>query len=930
MEQANFAELREKINSWDIQAEEVLIQKIKIFTLKYNEEFQSLCKNFDNFSNSISSTEVEHLNAINQLKSLSTERFIEQSLESCEPIQQENPQEEKILMNETEKMKYSIDLSMQFMEKISKKNKKEVIEDDASSVHSSKMTMEKNTKGVKLPYIIGTEVFNADKAIGLDVPPEEEEKEEEDVNELVKVIQVDAKQQAKWDKIEEKRKKKREKELKKKQKAQPQKPQIEEEPEVKVPIENEEEQKHENISNQNSSDIKIVAHTGGTVPPPPPPPPLPPLITAPIKPPVKATQPKPKVENPPPFQVAQPQIPTNPPVIENPEQNNAVIEQPKPQPEIQKPVDFQTELRNRMITKANNKNPLAPVIRDEKIVITKQNVKLNNFIAGRLDDDEDEEDFGDIKKCLFRKNPPLISPNINLMNQPQPVQNGIESQKANFFSDGVKPEEQNKNEIQNEQQENNFVSPQNKILAESQVIQIKQNRNLDNARKKMKNLFGSDDEDDEEDNPTSIVDKTKELSNKLKNFGISSNPQNEPKKEEPKSLPKKAFFDDDDDDEISNIKIEKNDLPKQQENKIENMNNNSNQNQPPKKPKLAFFDDDDNEKEKIKANKPEIKPNNPPSYFENLKGKIDQRNDELNKKEQQNKEEIKKEEPKKLEIKVEKPDTQKRLSMKPNENISLNMNKRFSDMKIMLENKIGHTMVIGHPKLPKPEEEKIEHNAPADDGEPTYEKVIRSATAKNFNKRKPKRSGVFGVDEAKIEVPQKPQKVENETKDVNEKKDNEELKKEEIKEESKKEEIIEQPKIEENKPELNEQSPPNPPVEQETAPSIKNSVFNLFAEKEEEPPKKQNLFDFVSNPSQNNDNTQKPKVNLNLNFLNNGEGEVKKSKLFFLEDDDDDKPSENINKNTNENINKNTNENIINIKKVETNKKKLAFFDDDN
>ena len=39
MEQANFAELRDKVNSWDIQAEELLIQKIKLFTIKYNEDF---------------------------------------------------------------------------------------------------------------------------------------------------------------------------------------------------------------------------------------------------------------------------------------------------------------------------------------------------------------------------------------------------------------------------------------------------------------------------------------------------------------------------------------------------------------------------------------------------------------------------------------------------------------------------------------------------------------------------------------------------------------------------------------------------------------------------------------------------------------------------------------------------------------------------
>lgn len=84
MKQANFSELREKINTWDIQAEALLIQKIKLFSLKYNEDFRSLCENLINFSNSISFTEVEHLRAINQLKNISNERFIEQSLESYE------------------------------------------------------------------------------------------------------------------------------------------------------------------------------------------------------------------------------------------------------------------------------------------------------------------------------------------------------------------------------------------------------------------------------------------------------------------------------------------------------------------------------------------------------------------------------------------------------------------------------------------------------------------------------------------------------------------------------------------------------------------------------------------------------------------------------------------------------------------------------
>ena len=69
MEQANFSELRSKIDSWDIAAEEILLQKMKIFTINYNEEFQQFCKNMDNLSNDIEAAEVEHLKAINQIKS---------------------------------------------------------------------------------------------------------------------------------------------------------------------------------------------------------------------------------------------------------------------------------------------------------------------------------------------------------------------------------------------------------------------------------------------------------------------------------------------------------------------------------------------------------------------------------------------------------------------------------------------------------------------------------------------------------------------------------------------------------------------------------------------------------------------------------------------------------------------------------------------
>ena len=675
MDQANFSELREKINNWDVQAEELLIQKIKFFSLKYNEDFQSLCKNFTNFSNYISSTEVEHLRAINQLKKISNERFIEQSLENYEQSQQENVINEEILLNPMEKMKKCMELSIQCIESVSRKHKKEVIEDDAASLASSKIVMEKNTKGLKIPHIIGTEIFNAEKAIGLDVAPEEEE--EDDVeNGVLKGIHVDPKQQAKWERV---RKKKEEEERRRKMKNQRQQAQNNEEPEVKVPIENEGEQpKQENISNDNSSEIKIVSNLGGSVPPPPPPPPPPSFAP-------QAIQKKEDVVPHPQISIIsqEQQPPEN--NQENPVKNENQIKiqpnQPQINPAANKPMDFQSQLRNIMQNRGNaninnnnqgnnmintihtladNKNPLAPVIRDENYAPNKNNVKLNNFIGGRLDDETDDID---IKNSLFRKNTgnnvPMFDRNNNMMNQPQIVENENNNENP-------KPEEEPKI-IEQKQEE--VVSPQKKILTESQFIQVKENTKLIKAGNKMKDLFGSDDEDEEENKPKNIVDKTNDLTAKLNSFYGGANinkKKEETKKEESEVKPKKAFFEDIDEEKDNNKIEENNEKFSEVENKIENNenkinnlnkeNNNSNNNQQPQKPKIAFFKDDVDEVKPNEEEKPKNEVKNPLSFMESLKGKLAQRNQALNKKEEVKKEEIKKEEPKKEEsIKDEEP-----------------------------------------------------------------------------------------------------------------------------------------------------------------------------------------------------------------------------------------------------------------------------------
>ena len=313
MEPANFAELRSKIDSWDITAEELLLQKMKIFTINYNEEFQQFCKNMDNFSNHIESVEIEHLKAINQINTLSTDKFIEHALDKGEESESESISNEnnitegskEIQITNVEKMKTAINISLDCLNTISKKNKnKEEIEDDTVSVTSSKIVMDSKAK-VRLPFIIGTDEFKADKAIGLNVArekdedeevekekkiEEEEEERDSDVEEFLGGIDVDKKQKEKWEKIRKKKKKKmKKKKEKEKKKLEASKTFANnvpknEEPEVKVPIENEGD--NQNVPKE-SNFLEVSApdpsKSGGAIPPPPPPPPPPPQIPTKVK-----------------------------------------------------------------------------------------------------------------------------------------------------------------------------------------------------------------------------------------------------------------------------------------------------------------------------------------------------------------------------------------------------------------------------------------------------------------------------------------------------------------------------------------------------------------------------------------------------------------------------------------------------------------------
>ncbi len=219
-EQANFSELRNKISNWDIEAEQMLINKINIFTNSYNADFSNFTKNMQNLDNNLSNIQVQHYKAITSLKDLSMNRFIEESMDVVsESVSEDSDRgveqsvNNQVYMNEEEKIKKAMELTIKNIDEISSKKdqNKEQIEDDAKSVASSRIMFD-NFKKFNLPFIIGTDDFNKEAMVGLSNEPvdneeeEEEELEDKDVKNFVEEnIKVDDKTKEEWIKIEKKK-----------------------------------------------------------------------------------------------------------------------------------------------------------------------------------------------------------------------------------------------------------------------------------------------------------------------------------------------------------------------------------------------------------------------------------------------------------------------------------------------------------------------------------------------------------------------------------------------------------------------------------------------------------------------------------------------------------------------------------------------------
>ena len=189
---ANFDELLPKIQAWDVEEEEILINKIKQMTEDYQQKCSDLSINLNNMTRNLHLIEVDFFNTLNGLKEISGKKFIEHVIdtEDIKPEEEDN-EDKKDISDENELNFSSVNSIVQrgldfiaFRDQQKSQNKSNV-EDDSVSMNSKVMdnNLMKNNRGLKLPMLIGTKDFNDNDYIGLVIDDDEEEEENFD-NEL--------------------------------------------------------------------------------------------------------------------------------------------------------------------------------------------------------------------------------------------------------------------------------------------------------------------------------------------------------------------------------------------------------------------------------------------------------------------------------------------------------------------------------------------------------------------------------------------------------------------------------------------------------------------------------------------------------------------------------------------------------------------------
>ena len=494
-ENANFSELRNRIENWDIEAEEMLLRKIKTFTDNYMEQFNLFSKNMDNLELNLITTEVENCKAYSQLKILANNRFIEEIVDKDEKKLEEQQEEIKnedankdILLEDIEIKKNIINISLQSMKEIqNKKDKEKVqIEDDTVSVSSSKLNIDNVSKYLRMPFIIGTPDFEKDKTLGLTVGEDnteeeannkkgDKENEDSDVEDFLKNVTVDKKTKEKLDKIEQEKISRKEEKLKESEKVFEGDYEFIED--IKPKPSKETDSGFEIIE---VNDFKNMENNGNNKPkkdnyvPPPPPPP--------------------------------PQAPPMPPV------QNQNVNPP------------QNEVINRENINPQNYNENPANSGPKKIF---NDIKLDSFLAGADFKDDEEEDMDDGLFSRKNRKIPVIPNQIPTQNQPP----NLAKNNNNVYQSHMLPIPQ---------MVNHQINPNNN-LNQNQNPNINKS-SLGIAHKKLNNLFNAfgDDSDDDEDiniiKPLNKNEKKEEIAEQNDLFKKVDKKQEDEKKEEIKEV----------------------------------------------------------------------------------------------------------------------------------------------------------------------------------------------------------------------------------------------------------------------------------------------------------------------------------------------------------------------------------------------------------
>ena len=177
---SNFNELQSRVSTWNVDAEVLLIQKLKSFTEDYQNKCGILANNIQNFSRNLSLIEVDFYNSMNSLKTMSGNKFIEHVIDENDTrqiIQEETNNHiytsEELQNIANNNFKDAMQKSIEF---VNFKDQQRNIDnnnpdDDNSSVASSKIMGKdlSRIKGLKLPDIIGTKDFFENAYIGLNI-----------------------------------------------------------------------------------------------------------------------------------------------------------------------------------------------------------------------------------------------------------------------------------------------------------------------------------------------------------------------------------------------------------------------------------------------------------------------------------------------------------------------------------------------------------------------------------------------------------------------------------------------------------------------------------------------------------------------------------------------------------------------------------------